>query len=720
MIDTLWVGVAAALVFLMQAGFLCLEAGLTRTKNSINVAVKNIADFSLSILLFWGFGFALMFGVSRTGWIGASDFVPDLGQGDAWRAAFFFFQAVFCGTAVTIVSGAVAERVRFGGYLLVALIVSGAVYPLFGHWVWGGALHDGAGWLGAMGFVDFAGSTVVHSVGGWVALVCCVVVGPRLGRFGRSGRNRVSPGSNLPLAMLGMLLLWFGWIGFNGGSTLAFNDQVPGIIANTMLACAAGMVTALLCSYVFFRYVEATLLINGGLAGLVAITANCHAVTGLEAVLIGGIGAVVAGAANTLLPRLKIDDVISAVPVHLAAGVWGTLAVALFGDPAVLGTGLTVLEQLGVQAIGVATCGVWCVGVSLPLFYLAHRLVGLRVTAEAERDGLNISEHRATTELLDFVRVVDHTSRTGDLSRRVEAEPFTEVGQLAEHYNRLMAVLEQSKTDIDALHETEQRLQAALDEAQRANDAKSVFLANMSHEMRTPLHAILSFAGFGRKKADRAQPQKVIEYFDKIDVSGQRLLMLVNDLLDLAKLESGRMTFEFARQNVVTCIAGVIDELRSLTSEKGQQIDFDYPDSPVMADIDAQKFMQITRNLIGNAIKFSPRGEKVDVSLRRSDDTLRVTVADRGPGVPDGELTSIFDKFTQSSKTSSGAGGTGLGLSICREFVEAHRGRIWVDHREGGGALFIVEVPLERVGDNTGATPREPERDRAAAAEAAA
>ncbi|MEM6552566.1 MAG: ammonium transporter [Planctomycetota bacterium] len=426
--------IAAALVFLMQAGFLCLEAGMTRSKNSINVALKNLADLGVSAMVFWVVGFGLMFGLTWSGWFGGSGFLPEVGQGDSWEGAFFVFQLMFCGTAVTIVSGAVAERVKFGGYLLIAALVA-LVYPVFGHWVWGGALTGENGWLAEMGFVDFAGSTVVHSVGGWAALVACIVIGPRLDRFGPDGRPRNTLGSNQPTAILGVLLIWFGWIGFNGGSTLALNDQVAGIIADTMLAAVGGLLISSLLGWGLHGYLQPGYVVNGALAGLVAITAGCHAVPGWAAIVIGMGGGLACYLVYEWLLRLKIDDVISAVPVHLAAGIWGTLAVALFGDLEALGTGLGMWSQLGVQALGVAAAAVWTVGTVGPVLYVIHRVFGLRVSEQAERQGLNFAEHRAATELSGLASTIEEQVQTQDLSVRAPVEPFTEVGQIAAIYN---------------------------------------------------------------------------------------------------------------------------------------------------------------------------------------------------------------------------------------------------------------------------------------------
>lgn len=692
-IDMLWLIVAAALVFLMQAGFLCLETGFTRSKNSINVAVKNLADFGLSVLVFWAVGFALMFGASSKGWIGSSLFFPDLASGEMWNATFFLYQVMFCGTAVTIVSGAVAERVRFGGYLFIAGVVA-LVYAVYGHWAWGGALLDQETWLSGAGFVDFAGSTVVHSVGGWFGLIACIVIGARTGRFDENGKAHDSTGSNLPMAMLGTLLLWFGWLGFNGGSTLAFDGTVPGIIINTVMAAAAGMLIAGVWGWVHNGYPHPGALINGSLAGLVAITANCHAVSTPEALLIGGIGAAVCQCVTWLLLRYRIDDVISAAPVHLAAGIWGTLAVAIFGDLETLGTGLTRLEQLKIQAIGVGACGALCLLVGVPILLAAQRWVGLRVTAADEKIGLNVAEHHASTELFDFVNTLDQQANSRDLSLRAPVDAFTEVGQIAERYNQLMDVLQRSTTDVDELRATEKLLREANRRSESANAAKTEFLANMSHEIRTPLHGILSFSRFGLKKAAAAKAEQLGGYFGRINESGDRLLTLVNDLLDLAKLESGKMQFEFSSNDIGNVVGCVVDEFASLLSEQRVRLRFVRPDEPITASADRYKMMQVARNLFNNAIKFSPDDAEVEVTLEETaGDLIRLRVRDHGPGIPEDELEAVFDKFIQSSKTKSQAGGTGLGLSICQEIIRGHGGRVWAENAPDGGAVFVVEWP---------------------------
>ncbi|MEZ4658592.1 MAG: ammonium transporter [Caldilineaceae bacterium] len=412
LINTSWILVAAALVFFMQAGFLALEVGLTRRKNNINVAAKNLIDFAVAVVLYWLFGFGIMHGLTSGGIMGSTFFSPDLlnmpmtaAQGSAISLpTFFLFQAMFCGTAVTIISGASAERMRFESYLVVSMVVSAFVYPFVGHWIWGGMFFGRPeGWLGALGFVDFAGSTVVHSVGGWSALALLVVLGPRTDRFKKDGAPNQLAKANLPLATLGTFILWFGWFGFNGGSSLLTNGSVSVVMVNTVLAGAAGMLAVFPIRILASRgAVEADYLINGALAGLVAITASAHAVHPQAAMIIGFIGAWVMLFFDWGLLRLGIDDAVGAVPVHLGAGMWGTLAVALFGDPQFLGTGLNFVLQFGVQLIGIFATAGWAFLTTIIFVGLVDLLFSLRVTPAEEKIGLNISEQGAEPDYSEY------------------------------------------------------------------------------------------------------------------------------------------------------------------------------------------------------------------------------------------------------------------------------------------------------------------------------
>ena len=442
--DLLWILICAILVLMMQAGFMCIEAGATRNKNNINTALKNICDFGICMLLFWACGYGLMFGISAFGFAGTSEFffvsrTPDTG-------AWFIYQAAFCGAAITIVSGAVAERLKFSIYLLIAVVGAMLVYPLIGHWVW-----NQSGWLATLGFVDFAGSTVVHSLGGTIALACVIILGPRTGRFRQDGTIREFNGSNVPLSLLGTLLLFFGWFGFNGGSTGAFDENVPLILINTLLAGAAGLVTTIVLCYVIHRRPLVLKIMNGLLGGLVSVTAACHSVTASEAILIGSMGGVVVLFAERLLERFYLDDAVGAIPVHLAAGVWGTLAVGLFGDADILGTGLDGDRQIAIQIFGAAVCFTTVFATSFLFIFGVNRLWGIRVSQAAEEAGLNVAEHRANDDVEELLTVMQEQANSRDLTLRASQEPFTQAGQIGVHYNNLVWSLEESAQETESV-----------------------------------------------------------------------------------------------------------------------------------------------------------------------------------------------------------------------------------------------------------------------------
>jgi len=433
--DIAWVLICAALVMTMQGGFCFLESGLARAKNSVNVAIKNLIDFCIAACIYWVFGFALMFGPSN-GWIGTSHFCPGKESGP-WLLTFFLFQMVFCGTTTTIISGAVAERIRFSGYLVISVLVSGVLYPVFGHWAWNGADSGVAGgWLNQRGFIDFAGSTVVHSVGGWVSLAVVLLLGPRMGRFGPG--SRPIQGHNLPMATFGVLMLWFGWFGFNGGSTLGLTGQVPLILLNTNLAAAAAGLAGLSVSWCLKRRPVVEHVMNGVLAGLVAVTAGCHCYQPGAAIVVGLVAGALCSGMVYLLARLHIDDVVGAFPVHGCAGVWGTLAVALLGDASLWGTGLTRGQQLGIQATGALVCFLWSFGGAFAVLWLINRCMKLRVSEADELAGLNVAEHGSSSELIDLLSDMRAHRQRGDFSRQVMVEPNTEVGQIAAEYNRVL------------------------------------------------------------------------------------------------------------------------------------------------------------------------------------------------------------------------------------------------------------------------------------------
>jgi Amt family ammonium transporter len=384
----LWMLIAGILVFLMQAGFTLVESGMTRAKNAVNIAMKNILDICVGSITFWLVGYSLMYGDTSNGWF----FWSGLFQGEG---ADLFFQTMFAATTATIVSGAIAGRTKYSTYIIFSLVMTAVIYPISGGWQW-----QGSGWLTEIGFIDFAGSSIVHSVGGWAALVAAFMVGPRIGKY-VNGKVVPIPGHNQILATLGVFILWFGWFGFNGGSQLAWGGAdataASNVVLITNLAAAAGGLGALITTWIWYGKPNLAQTLNGCLAGLVSITAGCGNMTTGGAVLAGLIGGIiVVFSIEFIEKKLKIDDAIGAASVHGVAGAWGTLVIGLWGvdgDTAIglfNGGGAT---QLGAQAIGVLAYGVWSVALSFIVLGILKATLGLRVSKEVEIEGLDISEH---------------------------------------------------------------------------------------------------------------------------------------------------------------------------------------------------------------------------------------------------------------------------------------------------------------------------------------
>ncbi|WP_309737874.1 ammonium transporter [Chamaesiphon sp. OTE_20_metabat_361] len=412
-LDTAWVTIAAMLVIFMNAGFCMLETGFCREKNAVNVLAKNLIVFALSSVAFWVMGFGLMFSTGND-FIGTEGFFLTGADnspvmGDAYKGAFtalnwtgvplstkFFFQLAFAGTAATIVSGAVAERIKFASFLVFSLLLVAIVYPITGHWIWGG------GWLADMGFYDFAGSTVVHAVGGWSALIGAWMLGARIGKYNSDGSANAIPGHNMSIATLGCLILWFGWFGFNPGSTMGVSSAIGHIAVTTNTAGAFGGIAATIVAWVVLGKPDLSMIINGILAGLVAVTASCAWISVPSAAIIGTIGGILVVFAVSFFDKIKIDDPVGATSVHLINGIWGTIAVGLFsqGDtfgvtPAPkLGTFFGGgFEQLGHQLLGTLSVGGITVVLCLLFWAVLKATMGIRVTPEEEYQGLDISEH---------------------------------------------------------------------------------------------------------------------------------------------------------------------------------------------------------------------------------------------------------------------------------------------------------------------------------------
>jgi Amt family ammonium transporter len=399
MADTLWVLVAAFLVFFMQAGFAMVESGFTRAKNAVNILMKNLMDFSLGSIAYWAIGFAIMFGAGNlfmgtSGWFVPSDsgVFGSLEWSSVPTHAAWLFQLVFAATAATIVSGAMAERTQFKSYLIYSVFITGFIYPVVGHWIWGG------GWLASFGagMLDFAGSTVVHSTGGWLALTGAIVLGPRMGKYDSDGNPRPIAGHNLPLAALGVFILWLGWFGFNPGSQMGADAADISLIAvTTNIAAAAGAITAMVTAWIFLGKPDAGMSLNGALAGLVSITAGCAFVNPVSAAIIGALGGIVVVLSVLFLERLRIDDPVGAISVHGTCGALGTILLGLFHKEQGIFFGGSA-GFLWAQIVGVLAVFVWCLITGFALFYGIKAATGLRVNEEEEMAGLDYEEHGAS------------------------------------------------------------------------------------------------------------------------------------------------------------------------------------------------------------------------------------------------------------------------------------------------------------------------------------
>ena len=389
----LWMLLSGILVFLMQAGFTLVEAGMTRSKNVVNIAMKNALDIAVGSLVFYFMGYSLMYG-DTNGWIGWSGF----GFYDDSNPADLFFQTVFCATTATIGSGAIAGRTKYTTYIIFSVVMAAVIYPIAGGWQW-----NGDGWLAQMGFIDFAGSSIVHSVGGWSALVAAALVGPRLGKYTAEGKAVTIPGHNKLLATLGVFILWFGWFGFNGGSQLAWGgDDATGgskVVLLTNFAAAAGTLGALFISWIKYKKPNLDMTLNGALAGLVAITAGCGNMTEMGAIMAGLIGGIIVVFAMEIIEqKLKIDDAVGAVSVHGVVGIWGTIVIGLWGVDGDTAIGLINgggTDQFITQLIGALAYAGWALITSIIFLFVLKKTIGLRVTEAEEIEGLDLSEHGA-------------------------------------------------------------------------------------------------------------------------------------------------------------------------------------------------------------------------------------------------------------------------------------------------------------------------------------
>jgi Amt family ammonium transporter len=719
-LNLIWILFCSALVFFMQAGFCCIESSVSRTQNSISTATKNIIDFCVSSIVYYLVGYGMMFGATWYGIVGTTDFALQGHNMVGIDYGFFMLQMMFCGLAATIMSGMVADRMKFLPYMMLAGLIGGVIYPVFGHWCWG-SLHGlpQHGWLENIGFIDFGGSTVIHGVSAWAALAAVMVIGPRLGRFQNKDQSEFHKIHNVPLAAIGLFIVWMGWIGVNGGKELKVNGSLPWIVINTFMAGAAGGIFAMVWSHLMSKSFQLFTLINGILSGLIAVSASCPYITPEIAVLIGMTGAMVMMLSRYLLEKYNFDDVSGVICTHGMAGAWGTLIVAFTIQDVYLFHENRFI-QFGIQLTGCLTAFSWTFSLSYIFLKCVNCFMSVRISEDEELCGIDVAEHGGSNDLHKLLAAME-SHITGEKAGVDEMKINGDLGMIAQQYHRVLqsrdSAMDQLQKYTQQVEQSEQLLkiqkhkleeqQASLDlatkESEQANRAKSDFLANMSHEIRTPMTAILGYLDILEEENwGRHNTLKTIQIVKR---NGDHLLELINDILDISKIEAGRLDLE----DIDFPIKNLLQEVQTLMEVRvidkpDLQLNFTYTSAlPKSIKADPTRLKQVLINLVGNAIKFTEKGSVTIQTyfqqlstLDSSSSAIIFDVVDTGIGMTAEQQTKLFKKFTQAdNSTTRRFGGTGLGLAISKSLTEMMGGLLTVHSTYGHGSTFRIEIPLK-------------------------
>jgi len=647
-VNHLWVIVSASFVFFMQAGFVCYEVGFVQAKNVVSVAIENMLTFIIATLVFGFIGFALMFGPTDHGLIGTGFFFLSrlTTARNSFGYVFVFFELMFAATSVTIVSGSMSERTRLIPLLIGAVFMAGLIYPLFGHWAWGGMFLHQPAWLKDLGYMDFAGATVVHATAGWVSLAGLMIVGPRKDRWDAEGRVKQLGRSNVPFATLGTFILWFSWFGFNGGSLLQFDSRVGLILLNTNFAAAGGVVGALLTTGLFIRdhsYMEA--IFSGALGGLVAITASSAYVEPPQAVVIGLIAGAVVVLASLWLERRRLDDAVGAVPIHGFGGAVGTLLLAFFAAPQFL-DGQTRLVKFLVQLLGVSVNFAWSFGLGFLMFYLIKRWIGLRVTEVEEEKGLNIVEFGDIYSWQEYLRTTHYENLTSDLSGRIQAQ-----NQLLQRQARLLVETQE--------HE---RLRLARD----LHDGVGQSLAALKLQL-----GLIA----GRVRQGKSDPAIQAQVDDTAQLAAQTIEEIRGVLLNLRP----DILQERGLAAAVEALLLGMEKASGIHCTLHQQTEM-----PRWEDAAALNLYRVIQESLTNVLKHA-HATRVDVQFSRlRPDLYLIRVSDDGRG---------FER--------DGVHG-GLGLSSMQERLQMLGGSLRIVTGAGRGTTLMMEVPYEDQGRDRG------------------
>jgi Amt family ammonium transporter len=670
MLDAVWIGACCLLVLAQQLGFLCLETGACRSKNNINIAIKNFIDIPIVFIFFVLFGFTLFSGESAYGLIGFS-FFNSFASDDPLTLTQNMLLASFCCTCVTITSGAAAERLTFVPYLLITLVCAVFIFPVIAHWVWADL-----GWLKQMGAFDFAGSSVVHLAGGAVALAAIIKIGARAGRFKAEGKPNDVAKSNLVIFVVGGQILWLGWFGFNAGSLGSLTNQTFPIVLNTAISGATGALFVIAIQWIKRTPFEVDQIVNGTLAALVATSASINALNIYSSILVSVVGVLAYLTVSKWILSRQLDDAVDAVAVHAGAGFIGSMIVPLF----VANTNVISQLLLVVSSFGYAFA------IAYGFLYLLDKVIPLRVSGEMEFIGLNVVEHNAKSDLHDLLTNMEYHKQTGDYSTRVKPDPFVEVGAITQQYNQVL----------DEIVEKRHLLNHALDDARNANKAKDQFLANIRHELATPLNGVIGAARLLMNKLDCSAQDK--KFLQAIISSGERLSNNFSAILDYSDLNSQQTTLTLEKTDVAQLAKDTAETYRSVAHKKG--LDFDVQLDPRLPEsllIDKASIRQIISQLMQNAVDFTQSGSVtllvnlVPEESQKNQQRILFTVKDTGSGIAEDKLEEIFKPFQQlNDGDDRSVEGLGLGLSIVQKLVNLYGGKLDIDSKFGEYNIFYV------------------------------
>lgn len=619
----------------MQAGFICYEVGFVQSKNVISVAIENIIAFVIATLSYYLIGFTLMFGFSYAGFIGTNNWLL-FNVKNNYDYIFVFYQLMFAGTAVTIFSGSMSERTRLKALVAAAIVVGVIIYPVFGHWVWGGMYINQPTFLSRLGYIDYAGATVVHATAGWIALAGIIVVGPRSGRWDKNEKPKRLGRSNIPFAVLGTFILWFSWFGFNGGNLLRFEDRIGLTLLNTNIAASAGVVGAVITTLLIAKnqsFMEA--IFNGALGGLVAITAGSDILTPDQAILVGLItgSAVVLG--SLLLLKLKIDDAVNAVPIHAFGGVCGALLCSLFASPQYLNHTSRV-HQLLIQLLGVSINFLWSFGIGLFMFYVINKTIGLRVSPEEEEKGLNIVEFSDVYTWLQNLKDEHYENLTQDLYDKIRQQNTT------------------LKRQADMLVVTQER--------EREKIAR-----DLHDGVGQSLVALKINLGLIHNKTDSKELK---------NHSGKTMMLIENTIEEIRNVIYNLKPVELEKDGLPKSIRSLCEKLGKLS-----RIKFNCNvtnDLPKWNETEELNIYRIIQECLTNIIKHSYATEADLLIIKLNGRLFLITIIDNGRG---------FDMNNVKP---------GLGLTAIRERAAMLNAKITIDSEEGWGTKIMLEVPYEK------------------------